>query len=610
MIMHDTIAVVDNGGQFAHLIATKVRDKVKVRTVIMDPASDASEFGDVKGIILSGGPDSIHQEGSVQLNPEILEMDIPILGLCYGMHEIAIHYGGDVKGSDLKEYGFSSLNIEEDVIFKGVPQHNRAWMSHGDKVMTLPEGFKTIGSTDNCPVAAFSDIKRRRWGFQYHPEVEDTAYGMEMFRNFAVDICGASQDWTAEGNLEEITDSIVRETNGRKVLCLVSGGVDSTVVSALLHRALPKERTSFIHVDTGLMRKQESAMVEKALKEQGLTDMKTVHAQDLYLSSLEGLYEPEEKRKVIGNLFIDIINEEASIARGDEWVLAQGTLYPDTIESGGTKNSDVIKTHHNRVDVIMQMIKEGRVIEPVKDLYKAEVREVGDMMGLPHELVHRHPFPGPGLGIRALCQNESLIEENRKAVNDVQPMVDLAILEDDWAGGKVKGIVLPVLSVGVKGDARSYEHPVALWMDKDDLDWSELKLFATRLVNKTRGINRCILMLDPTVPEEPIPVVRYIDEKRMDLLREADHIVMEGLERHGLYDSIWQCPTVFIPTGYEGGETVVIRPVWSKRAMTAEVSELPDEFYDDIVPRLMALEGIDGVAVDVTSKPPGTIEWE
>lgn len=608
--MHEPIAVVDNGGQFAHLIATKVRDIVNVKTVIMDPSSDPSEFDGVKGIILSGGPDSIHEEGSVEINPEIFDLDIPILGLCYGMHQIAIHYGGRVLGSDLKEYGHADLKKEEDPIFEGIPQDNRVWMSHGDKVAQLPVGFRTIGVTENCPVAAFSDLDRKRWGFQFHPEVEDTKNGVYMLRNFALNICGASPDWTTKANLEEIVKGIRDEAGERKVLCLVSGGVDSTVVAALLNRALPEDGTYFIHVDTGLMRKDESSKVEKALRKQGLKNFKVVDASERYLSKLSGKIDPEEKRKIIGRLFIDIINEEAGSARGEEWVLAQGTLYPDTIESGGTKNADIIKTHHNRVDVIMEMISEGRVIEPVKDLYKAEVREVGEMLGLPRDLVHRHPFPGPGLGIRALCQDCDLVRRNLEAAENIQPVIDAAIEDDQWSSGKVRGLVLPLLSVGVKGDARSYEHPVALWLDREDLDLKELKLFSTRLVNKIRGINRCVLMLDPTRPERASPIESYITRERMDLLREADAIVMEGLRRHGLYESIWQCPTVIVPVGYGSGELVVIRPVWSMRAMTAEVSELPDDFFDDIVPRLMDLDGIDGVAIDVTSKPPGTIEWE
>ncbi len=609
MKKHDTIAVVDNGGQFAHLIATRVRDKVRVKTVILDPQADLSEFNDVKGIILSGGPDSIHEENSVQIDPRILDLKIPVLGLCYGMHEIALNYAGTVGRSDFKEYGFASLELSDDPIFKDVPQGDRVWMSHGDKVTALPNGFQTIGVTDNCPIAAFADPIRKRWGFQFHPEVVDTVHGMEMLRNFVVDICSAKQDWTAETNLEEILRGIKEEVGNRKVLCLVSGGVDSTVVAALLSKVLLQDQCKFIHVDTGLMRKNESDKVMKALKDHGLKDLKVIDATERYLSELEGKVEPEEKRKIIGKLFIDIINDEAGDAASADWVLAQGTLYPDTIESGGTKNADVIKTHHNRVDLIMQMISEGRVIEPVKDLYKAEVREVGERLGLPKELVHRHPFPGPGLGIRALCQDAELTRENIKESSIVQGKVDDGILQDPWGVDNVSGLVLPVRSVGVKGDARSYEHPVALWME-GEIPWGEIKLFSTRLVNKTPGINRCVLILEPSVIRAPIPVERYITAERMDLLREADAIVMEGLRKYGLYDSIWQCPTVLVPVGYADGEMVVIRPVWSKRAMTAEVSELPKELFDDIVPKLLSLDGIDSIAVDVTSKQPGTIEWE
>jgi GMP synthase (glutamine-hydrolysing) len=430
-----------------------------------------------------------------------------------------------------------------------------------------------------------------------------------MLRNFVVDICGASQDWTTESNLDEITRNIIKEAGARKVLCLVSGGVDSTVVAALLSKALPPGRTMFLHIDTGLMRKDESAKVKKALEDQGLEGLRVIDASKRYLSELDGISDPEEKRKIIGRLFIDIVNEEAGNQVAEDWVLAQGTLYPDTIESGGTKNADVIKTHHNRVDIIMQMISEGRVIEPVKELYKAEVRQVGEALGLPKELVHRHPFPGPGLGIRALCQDAEVIRKGKEEIHEVQKEMERGILEDEWAKERIKGIVLPVRSVGVKGDARSYEHPVALW-SIGDIVWGELKHFSTKLINRTKGINRCILVMTPSEPVVPAPVDRSIDMKRMDLLREADAIVMQGLRDIGLYDSIWQCPTVLVPVGCEGGETIVIRPVWSKRAMTAEVAELPPEFFQEVMGRLMELDGIDSVAVDVTSKPPGTIEWE
>jgi len=417
---HDTIAVVDNGGQFAHLIATRIRDHLHVRTIIADPSTDVNEILDVKGIVLSGGPDSIHEDGSVRINTDILDLEVPILGLCYGLHQIAVHYGGSVLRADHREYGFASLKKTDDPVFRDIPQDDRVWMSHGDRVERLPDGFSVIGTTENCPVCAISDPHRRRWGFQFHPEVDDTVHGMEMLRNFVLDICMAKPNWTAPDIESDIIKRIREESNGRNVLTLVSGGVDSTVVATLVSRALPSDRTYYIHVDTGLMRRDESDMVLSALSEQGLENLRVVHAQEAYMDALEGLVDPEEKRTVIGRMFVEIVEREAGMAWKEEWVLAQGTLYPDTIESGGTKNADVIKTHHNRVDLIMDMIREGRVIEPVKDLYKAEVREIGELLGLPKELVHRHPFPGPGLGIRALCQNEEVIRSQLLGLDAIQ----------------------------------------------------------------------------------------------------------------------------------------------------------------------------------------------
>jgi len=607
---HDTIAIVDNGGQFTHLISTLIRNGLNVRTEIVDPLTPPEELRYVKGLILSGGPDSIHEEGSLQIEPGILEMEVPVLGLCYGLHEITAHYSGEVDTSDLKEYGYAALHIQcSDPILDGIPDGDRVWMSHGDKVGVIPEGFRRVASTKNCPVAVMSDPERKRWGFQFHPEVEDTTHGLQMLRNFVIGICGCRADWTTENNIDDILSIIRSEVGGRKVLALLSGGVDSTVVAALLNRALPEERTRFIHVDTGLMRLGESGSVAEALASVGVTDLEVVDAAGLYLEALDGVCDPEEKRMIIGRLFVDIINRAAKEAREEDWVLAQGTLYPDTIESGGTKNADVIKTHHNRVDIIMQMIEEKRVIEPVKELYKAEVREVGEMLGLPPHMVHRHPFPGPGLGIRALCQDQWLIQNTLGEIPPIQKAVDEWIEGDDWAKGTMKGLVLPVRSVGVKGDCRSYEHPVAVWTE-DRTDWGPIKGFATRMVNGIRGINRCLLMMGLNDVDMPSPLERYITEWRMDLLREADQIVMSGLSEHGVYDSVWQCPTVLVPVSFSGGEMCVIRPVWSRRAMTAEVAELPDPFFEDVVPKLLSLNGIDSVAVDVTSKPPGTIEWE
>ncbi|RLF76784.1 MAG: glutamine-hydrolyzing GMP synthase, partial [Thermoplasmata archaeon] len=408
----ESIVILDNGGQFTHLIANSLRRFSQVRTEIRVADTPAEELEEYGGIILSGSPYSIYEEDSPQVDNKIFNLPVPILGLCYGMHQIALHYGGKVKRTGRREYGYARLKVRtRDPIFKGLPRSQRVWMSHGDSVTSLPEGFRVIGSTSGCPIAAFSDPVRRRWGLQFHPEVEDTRWGDDILFNFARVICGLEGRWTVENFTDMILKNIREEVGEREVLSLVSGGVDSTVVAALLLRALPPEKVYSIHINTGLMRKNESEEVIVALKALGIKNLIYRDRSDLFLKRLEGVHDPEEKRKIIGELFVELVEEEARRLNLEDWLLAQGTLYPDTIESGATKYSDVIKTHHNRVNIILRMIEEGRVIEPVHELYKAEVREVGRALGLPEEIVERHPFPGPGLGIRYLCLSEEKAEE-------------------------------------------------------------------------------------------------------------------------------------------------------------------------------------------------------
>lgn len=603
---HDRIAVVDFGGQYAHLIATKIR-RLKVRAEILQPEDPIEVFHGFKGIILSGSPALSSFNEDAAYNKEIFELSVPILGLCFGHQEIAKHYGGGVEHTR-REYGLAELEVLGDCpIFTGLGDTESVWMSHGDSVTVLPPGFIEIGrSAGRNPNemnrnAAIADEKRKRYGFQFHPEVDDTVHGDEMLSNFAFDICGCRADWTTKNFIEERSQLLGEEAGERDVFLLVSGGVDSTVCAVLLGKALGPDRIHLLHIDNGLMRKNESATVVEEFRKRGFGDnLHFVDASGRFLANLAGVVSPEEKRRIIGDTFLDVYADEAEKLSLEGCLLAQGTIYPDTIETGGTKRADVIKTHHNRVPAVQKMIAEGLVVEPLSELYKVEVREVGEKLKLPEELVWRHPFPGPGLGIRLLCSEGSVPELPVDAREKLASFV---------AGAGLEGTFLPIRSVGVKGDLRSYEHPVVIW---GEADLDSLEETAARLYSEVPGVNRCVLDLRGKGFREVKPVAACVTRERLDLLREADHTVMELLRKRGLYSKVWQCPTVFLPLEIDGrkGEFCVIRPVLSERAMTARPALLPRDILDELTDAVLSIVGINGVALDLTTKPPGTIEWE
>jgi GMP synthase (glutamine-hydrolysing) len=625
---HDTIAVVDNGGQFTHLIATKIRNAINVKSIIVDPESDPGELEDVKGLILSGSPSSIYDDDRPGFNRALFEIDVPVLGLCYGLHLIARHYGGQVEGATVREYGHAMMDITTagerggGGLLSGLSSPEQVWMSHGDSVSSLPDGFVTIGSTPDCPFTAIRNEQGTRFGLQFHPEVEYTPHGTDILRNFVVDICGCETDWTVGSYLEEKVAQLREVAGDRSVFLLASGGVDSTVCAALLARAISPERLRVVHIDNGLMRKDESAAVLDDMRGIGV-DLKVIDASDDFVGALAGEAEPERKRNIIGQMFIDVADRAATEMGLEDWLLAQGTIYPDTIESGSTKHADVIKTHHNRVPIIEEMIHRGKIVEPISELYKVEVRELGRLLGLPEERIMRHPFPGPGLGIRLLC---SPVGEGSPGAEKAWEVADglLPACREGLERSGLEGAVLPIKSVGVMGDARSYEHPLLTWWKEprgdpmDDALWERLWEDATRITNHVRGVNRVIMLLrlppSHSGPMEGHPswlAVReaYVDKGRLDVLREADALVMSLLEEFGIMGDIWQCPTVLLPVEVEGGPLAVVRPIYSARAMTARAAPLPPGMMDRLEREREPL-GLGGWSVDLTHKPPGTIEWE
>jgi GMP synthase (glutamine-hydrolysing) len=606
-MQHDAIAVIDFGGQYAHLIATKVR-RLGVLAEIRQPEDPVDAFARYRGIIISGSPSLASHGEDSEYTREIYDLDVPIVGFCFGHQEIAKHYGGDVVHGG-RQWGRAELHLAgEHPLFAGLGPVEQVWMSHYDSVTAVGPGFRELGwsvTTDGGPdhrFAAIGSDSLRRYGFQFHPEVDDTLHGTEMIANFVFEICGCRPTWSMEAFVEEETEKLRAAVGDRSVFLLASGGVDSTVAATLLARALGPERVDLLHVDNGLMRKDESAQVLEFFRGLGFgSHLHFVDASDRFLAALDGRIEPEEKRRAIGDTFIAVFEDEARRLGVEGHLLGQGTIYPDTIETGGTKRADTIKTHHNRVPVIEEMMAQGRVVEPLAELYKVEVRELGERLGVPHELLWRHPFPGPGLGVRLLCGDGS------GAVEGLEEIAPLVAAEGRRFG--LEAEVLPIRSVGVKADLRSYEHPVLL---TGDAPWETLLRAASVLTAEVPGINRCVWNLAAEPPATVVPLAAGVTRSRLDVLREADHIVMEGLRRHGLYDEIWQCPTVLVPLDLagDGGELVVVRPIRSKRAMTATPVELPPALLEEIRLAVGDLPGVSGIALDVTSKPPGTIEWE
>ena len=604
-MQHDSIAVIDFGGQYAHLIATKIR-RLGVLAEIRQPEDPVEAFAAYKGIVISGSP-ALSSHGEDQdYTKAIYDLEIPIVGFCFGHQEIAKHYGGEVIHGG-REWGRAELQIQgPHPIFSGLGPSEQVWMSHYDSVASVGPGFQELGFTETAGgthrFAAIGSDTLQRYGFQFHPEVDDTVHGTEMISNFVFEICGCEASWSMEQYLEAQVDRIRDQVGDDSVFLLASGGVDSTVAAVVLGEALGPERLHLLHIDNGLMRKGESRRVLDRFREMGLGDhLHFVDASETFLEALSGMVEPEEKRRAIGDTFVSVFQESARELRIEDHLLGQGTIYPDTIETGGTKRADVIKTHHNRVPIIEKMIEEGRVVEPLADLYKVEVRELGERMGISDELLWRHPFPGPGLGVRLLCNTG---EADRTGFEIAKPLVD----EIGRRFG-LGALLLPIRSVGVKADLRAYEHPVLL---SGRADWETLIQAASAVTKEVPGINRCLWNLAGNEPSSAVPIAATVTRPRLDILREADHLVMDALRRHGLYDEIWQCPTVLVPIqlGKEEGETIILRPVISERAMTARPYPLPDGVLEELRTGILALKGISGLALDITSKPPGTIEWE
>lgn len=589
------IVVLNAGGQYCHLIARRIRE-LGVHAVVADVNRPGADLRGARGIIISGGPASVTEPASPSVDRAIYDLGVPILGICYGHQLLARDLAGRVEPGTTKEYGHAALHAGAGRLFRNLPARQfTVWMSHGDTVVDVPPGFSIVGETDDCKVAAMEDAGRRFFGLQFHPEVVHTEYGTEIYRTFVFDVCGCRADWDPRARVEHVIADIRRVAGERSVFFLISGGVDSTVAFALCARALGPGRVLGLYVDTGFMREGDAEAMQYLRRTLGERAVRLVDRSADFFAALRGVTHPEDKRAIIGETFVAVLEDEFGRLGldPDAWLLGQGTIYPDTIESGGARHAAKIKTHHNRVARIQALLDAGRVIEPLVEFYKDEVRVLGEQLGLPHEVVWRHPFPGPGLAVRCLAADA------RAAVEPADVALPAGV--DGW--------VVPVRTVGVQGDERSYSRLLAV-AGVEDIEAAGT--LARRVTNEHRGLNRVALVVHGRAGFGALALrPAALTPERIALLRAADALVTRIVRARGLYDSIWQMPVAMLPLGTAPGrETIVLRPVNSRDGMTADFARLPARVVGELAEAVGALAGVDAVLYDVTNKPPATIELE
>ena len=601
----ERLAILDCGGQYTKVIDRKVRE-LGVYTDIFPLGTDIAALEGYKAIILSGGPSSVWAAGAPKYDEKIFSLGVPMLGICYGMQLICEHFGGVVKPSFRTEYGQTEITVDTSCpLFDGLEEKQLVLMSHGDAVAKLPDGFKLCAKTGEAAAVVWSEEKNIV-ALQFHPEVDLTENGIKMLENFLRKICAFRDTYALEDRIETSVKMIRERVGNNKVVVLVSGGVDSAVTAALLVKALPPENVFAIHIDHGLMRKNESDLICENLHKLGLINMKRVNAEKEFFYETT---DPEMKRKIIGSMFIKVTHDAVSELGIDldNTFLAQGTLRPDLIESG---NPDVsgyahkIKTHHNDVDMVRRARERGLIIETNWDWHKDEVRRVARMLGLDEEIASRQPFPGPGLGVRMICSEANPPEKDPEKQTEIASFCE---------SHNVKSYLAPILSVGVQGDCRSYKTLVTLFGDSHP-DWNNIFTLAKEIPNKFSYVNRVAYCVYKDDGYDMHSDGLHVCRDAADILREADSAVTSNI----MNSKIAQCFAVLFPLSCSQGKryAIAIRAVVTSDFMTARSaipgSDFSMEALDRTVEEIKTACGkdISMIFYDVTGKPPATVEWE
>lgn len=666
------VAILDAGAQYGKVIDRRVRE-LSVESIILPLNTSPAELKkqNIRAVIISGGPGSVYDSGAPNWDPTILTSGIPILGICYGMQLLNRDSpGGKVVKTQAREDGQFAVNMDTtSPLYKNLNKTEQLLLTHGDSCTEISPSLK-VNATFDKTIAGIENREKKIYGVQFHPEVDLSVNGKTIMKNFLIDIAGCKPIYTMKSRQKACIDEITRLAGSSKVLALVSGGVDSSVCTALLHKAIGAERVVAVHIDNGFLRKEESKKVKESLEAIGLKLHVYNESHNFYHGTtriprklgnnvvnieagpLHSVVKPEEKRKIIGDTFMkvsDFIMKDLNLDP-ETTLLAQGTLRPDLIESASTLasgNANTIKTHHNDSQLVRLLREKGRVIEPLKDFHKDEVRQLGTELGLPDALVQRHPFPGPGLAIRVLCAQEkysckdfseisnllgfivnysNALKKPHPLLNRIQnglPEIEIQMLKDISSTHTFTSTLLPIRTVGVQGDCRTYSYVAALSSDNENPSWESL-MKLSKIIPKLCPVNRVTYVFGGKV-NYPIQEITHttLTSNVLSLLRQVDSLANETLLKHDQMKKITQMPIVLIPVHFDIDpisrdphcqRSVVIRPFLTNDFMTGVAAQpekdLPIKVLSEMVSKIQAVAGISRVLYDLTSKPPGTTEWE